>query len=275
MPDSGKRYLQSMFDYTIEKGLKFFHTHKKFQCVPAPDLCIVSCLCHILSAFFDFMSRYGGFGNPGMFNKRSSVIWVCPVCLGLLCVPAPDLCIVSCLCLILSAFFDFMSRYGGFGNPGMFNKRSSVIWVCPVCLGLLCVPAPDLCIVSCLCLILSAFFDFMSRYGGFGNPGMFNKRSSVIWVCPVCLGLLCVPAPDLCIVSCLCHILSAFFDFMSRYGGFGNPGRFLFVLFCCFTSQVNSYGHGKTVSSSNHTFSWASLSLNKRITSNSCTYLVL
>ena len=42
----------------------------------------------------------------------------------------------------------------------------------------------------------------------------------------------------------------------------------LFV--CCFTSKVNSYGHCGTVSSPNHTFSWASL--NKRLTSNSCTY---
>ena len=44
-------------------------------------------------------------------------------------------------------------------------------------------------------------------------------------------------------------------------------------LFCCFTSQVNSYGHCGTVSSPNHTFSWAGL--NKRITSNSCTYFRL
>ena len=29
---------------------------------------------------------------------------------------------------------------------------------------------------------------------------------------------------------------------------------FLFVLFCCLTSQVNSNGHGGTVSSPNHTF---------------------
>ena len=36
--------------------------------------------------------------------------------------------------------------------------------------------------------------------------------------------------------------------------------------FCCFTSQVNSYGHCGTVSSPNHTFSWAGL--NKRLTSN-------
>ena len=50
--------------------------------------------------------------------------------------------------------------------------------------------------------------------------------------------------------------------------------RVLFVcLFCCFTSQVNSYGHGATVSSPNHTFSWASL--NKQLTSTSCTYFRL
>ena len=47
---------------------------------------------------------------------------------------------------------------------------------------------------------------------------------------------------------------------------------FLF-LFCCFTSQVNSYGHCGTVSSPNHTFSWAGL--NKWLTSNSCTYFRL
>ena len=40
----------------------------------------------------------------------------------------------------------------------------------------------------------------------------------------------------------------------------------LFVcLFCCFTSQVNSYGHGGTVSLPNHTFSWASLSLEQAV----------
>ena len=46
-----------------------------------------------------------------------------------------------------------------------------------------------------------------------------------------------------------------------------------FVCFCCFTSQVNSYGHCETVSSLNHTFSWAGL--NKRLTSNLCTYFRL
>ena len=42
---------------------------------------------------------------------------------------------------------------------------------------------------------------------------------------------------------------------------------------CCFMSQVNSYGHSETVSSPNHTFSWAGL--NKRLTSNLCTYFCL
>ena len=31
--------------------------------------------------------------------------------------------------------------------------------------------------------------------------------------------------------------------------------KILICLLCCFTSQVNSYGHGETVSSPNHTFS--------------------
>ena len=45
---------------------------------------------------------------------------------------------------------------------------------------------------------------------------------------------------------------------------------FCCFFFCCFTSHVNSYGHCGTVSSLNHTFSWAGLS--KRLTSNLCTY---
>ena len=46
-----------------------------------------------------------------------------------------------------------------------------------------------------------------------------------------------------------------------------------FCLFCGFTSQVNSYGHGRMVSSPNHTFSCGSL--NKQLTSTFCTYIRL
>lgn len=64
MPDSGKRHLQALFDYSIDKGLRFFNKHSKYQCVPAPELSLIACLCHILSAFFEFMSKHSGFGNP-------------------------------------------------------------------------------------------------------------------------------------------------------------------------------------------------------------------
>ena len=49
--------------------------------------------------------------------------------------------------------------------------------------------------------------------------------------------------------------------------------RMIVCLMCCFTSQVNSYGHGETLSSPNHTFSWATL--NKQKTSTLCTYFPL
>ena len=35
--------------------------------------------------------------------------------------------------------------------------------------------------------------------------------------------------------------------------------RLVSLFACCFASKVNSYGHGGTVSSPKHTFSWASL----------------
>ena len=49
-------------------------------------------------------------------------------------------------------------------------------------------------------------------------------------------------------------------------------GENLFFYFVALR-QVNSYGHCGTVSSPNHTFSWAGL--NKQLTSNSCTYFPL
>ena len=44
---------------------------------------------------------------------------------------------------------------------------------------------------------------------------------------------------------------------------FSEHGHVATCLFCCFTSQVNSYGHGGAVSSPNHTFSWTSLNKQK------------
>ena len=60
---------------------------------------------------------------------------------------------------------------------------------------------------------------------------------------------------------------------VNPFGSLAPDHAMLVCWFCCFTSQVNSYGHGGTISSPNHTFSWAGL--NKRLTSNSCTYFRL
>ena len=42
-------------------------------------------------------------------------------------------------------------------------------------------------------------------------------------------------------------------DFSDGGGNVYDNSGILICLFCCFTSQVNSYGHGGTVSSPNHT----------------------
>ena len=71
------------------------------------------------------------------------------------------------------------------------------------------------------------------------------------------------------ILGILPHDVSIFFCCR----GFYNTIVKEFCLFCCFISQVNSNGHGGTVSSPNITFSWASL--NKSLTSTLCTYFCL
>ena len=43
--------------------------------------------------------------------------------------------------------------------------------------------------------------------------------------------------------------------FCNEFNKFNKTGARMFVcLFCCFTSQVNRYGHGRMVSSPSHTF---------------------
>ena len=73
--------------------------------------------------------------------------------------------------------------------------------------------------------------------------------------------------------------------FLQRYNSYQHPlklqlwlvATFSNIVICLFVLllyvPVNNYGHGGTVSSPNHTFSWAGL--NKRLTSNSCTYFRL
>ena len=81
--------------------------------------------------------------------------------------------------------------------------------------------------------------------------------------------LNCMSAPSVCLVPNV-HCKRTILWGLARVFVTGKCNRYLL---CCFTSQVNSYGHCGTVSSPNHTFSWAGL--NKRLTSNSCTYFRL
>ena len=67
IPESGKQHLSALFDHAVDKGLKFTRQYAKFQMLPTPELSIIQCLCNILAAFFDFMVKNGGFGNPGQF----------------------------------------------------------------------------------------------------------------------------------------------------------------------------------------------------------------
>ena len=48
---------------------------------------------------------------------------------------------------------------------------------------------------------------------------------------------------------------------------------FFLSFFCCFTSQFKSYGHGGTVSSPSHTYSWASSKM--QLSSTSCIHFRL
>ena len=104
-------------------------------------------------------------------------------------------------------------------------------------------------------LLLSTLFLLLMFHVSLCNAFLSVPCSLVVayWEGAGLLALLCVVFS--CVfVAFLCCVLGRVWCLV------------VFFLFCCFTSQVNSYGHCGTVSSSNHTFSWAGL--NKRLTSN-------
>ena len=109
-------------------------------------------------------------------------------------------------------------------------------------------PVPDL--GSCYMFGFNKYFFFLLHFSGI---------------------VLSFPNPlQDCDVSYLWRIWHAQIDNYNFSSSSFTLCRYSF-LFCCFTSQVNSYvcGHDGTVSSPNHTFSWASL--NKQLTRTLCT----
>jgi hypothetical protein len=65
MPAAGRSHIGSMFDQTIDHGLLFLHKHAAHLVLPVPDLNVISCLCHLLLGYLNFMAAHGGFGKPG------------------------------------------------------------------------------------------------------------------------------------------------------------------------------------------------------------------
>jgi dynein heavy chain len=64
-PESGRQHLKALFNHSIDRGLGFVKQFHKHLMLPTPELSLINCLCSILTALFDFMSKNGGFGSPG------------------------------------------------------------------------------------------------------------------------------------------------------------------------------------------------------------------
>ena len=74
-----------------------------------------------------------------------------------------------------------------------------------------------------------------------------SKAVLLLWI--ICIfWVLCFSSFRICSLLPCGHLLGKGWPFGSCWW------CLLFCLFCCFTSQVNSYGHCGTVSSHNHTF---------------------
>ncbi|XP_077659064.1 dynein axonemal heavy chain 14 [Urocitellus parryii] len=71
MNQSGVDCLEFMIQKSVTDGLKFIKKHQKFQPFPVQDITVIITLCRILDAFFEFMSRNGGFGEGDPNNTST------------------------------------------------------------------------------------------------------------------------------------------------------------------------------------------------------------
>ncbi|XP_070257562.1 dynein axonemal heavy chain 14 [Myotis yumanensis] len=63
MSPSGVDCLEFLIKNSVKDGLQFIEKHQKFQPFPVQNITIVTTLCRILDAFFEFMGKNGGFGQ--------------------------------------------------------------------------------------------------------------------------------------------------------------------------------------------------------------------
>lgn len=67
MSQTGVSCLEFLIKNSVTDGLQFIKKHQKCQPFPVQDLAVVTTLCRILDAFFEFMSENGGFGKCELF----------------------------------------------------------------------------------------------------------------------------------------------------------------------------------------------------------------
>ncbi|EPQ07948.1 Dynein heavy chain 6, axonemal [Myotis brandtii] len=63
MSPSGVDCLEFLIKNSVKDGLQFIEKHQKFQPFPVQNIAIITTLCRILDAFFEFMGKNGGFGQ--------------------------------------------------------------------------------------------------------------------------------------------------------------------------------------------------------------------
>ncbi|XP_039091728.1 dynein heavy chain 14, axonemal [Hyaena hyaena] len=63
MSQTGVSYLEFLIKNSVTDGLQFIKKHQECQPFPVQDISVVTTLCRILDAFFEFMSENGGFGK--------------------------------------------------------------------------------------------------------------------------------------------------------------------------------------------------------------------
>lgn len=71
MSPSGVDCLELLINISVKDGLQFIKKHQKFLPFPVQDITIVTTLCRILDAFFEFMGKNGGFGQGEFFLPKS------------------------------------------------------------------------------------------------------------------------------------------------------------------------------------------------------------
>ncbi|KAM9212758.1 dynein axonemal heavy chain 14 [Dugong dugon] len=73
LSQTGVDCLEFMIKKSVTDGLQFLKKHQKFQPFPVQDITIITTLCRILDAFFEFISENGGFGQSDDLKDTSTM----------------------------------------------------------------------------------------------------------------------------------------------------------------------------------------------------------